>query len=47
MRSEGWLQYVGWLLLFLPFWLFDRLLKKRQREQRGYGQDYGVPPGGV
>jgi hypothetical protein len=27
------------LLLFLPFWLFERLLKKSQREQRGYGDD--------
>lgn len=26
-------------LLFLPFRLFERLLKKRQGEQRGYGDD--------
>jgi len=34
------------LVLSLPFWLFDRLLKKRQGEQRGYGDDnsYGGPP---
>jgi hypothetical protein len=34
-------------LLFLPFWLFARLLKKRQGEQRGYGDDnnYSGPIG--
>jgi hypothetical protein len=37
MRFMDWLPYAVLLLLFLPFWLFDRLLKKRQREQRGYG----------
>lgn len=39
MRFADWLPYTALLLLFLPFWLFARLLKKRQREQRGYG-DY-------
>jgi hypothetical protein len=39
MRFTDWLPYIALLVLFLPFWLFDRLLKKRQRRQRGYG-DY-------
>ncbi|HTU23096.1 MAG TPA: hypothetical protein VMG10_33985 [Gemmataceae bacterium] len=37
MRFSDWLPYTALLLLFLPFWLFARLLKKRQKEQRGYG----------
>jgi hypothetical protein len=46
MRFMGWLQYAVLLALFLPFWLFDLLLKKRRREQRGYGDDnrYSGPP---
>lgn len=39
MRFTDGLPYTVLLLLFLPFWLFDRLLKKRQKEQRGYGDD--------
>lgn len=37
MRFMDWLPYTVLLLLFLPFWLFGYLLKKRQKEQRGYG----------
>ncbi len=40
MRFNDWLPYAVLLILFLPFWLFDRLLKRCQREQRGYGQDH-------
>ena len=33
------LPYTALLVLFLPFWLFGRLLKKCQREQSGYGDN--------
>jgi hypothetical protein len=39
MRFVEWLQYAAWLILFFPFWLFGRLLRRRQKERRGYG-DY-------
>lgn len=49
MRLADWLPYAALVLLILPFWLFDRFLKKRQQEQRGYGDDnnYSGPIGPV
>ncbi|HEY7329103.1 MAG TPA: hypothetical protein VH592_15785 [Gemmataceae bacterium] len=48
MRLTEWLPYTALLLLLLPFWLFDRLLRKRRREQKGYGNNnsYQGPPTG-
>ncbi len=39
MRLVEWLQYAPLLIFLLPFWLFSRLLRKRQKERRGCG-DY-------
>lgn len=39
-------QYMAWLLILLPFWLFAQLLKKRKGTQRGYGDDNPPPADG-
>lgn len=45
MHLTEWLRYALWLLIFVPFWLFGRLLKKAQKEHPGYNSnDYGGPP---
>lgn len=40
MLLVEWLPYAVVLIIFLPFWLSARLLKKRQREQRSYGDEH-------
>lgn len=45
MWLTEWLPYTALLLLLLPFWLFDRLLRKRRREKSAYeGNPYENPP---